>query len=175
MPEVAWLDDGDTLTYLHSTISTRQQRVRVPETPMHLDALLADEPLAGGLEPRLGAHHLRTLTVVGFGARFARRHPTLRSHRRGAANGSRSRRRGDGRYSRRQGDDRPPAPAWRAPFAGIPENRREGAPDGVVTRRWAHESFSLSAPLRKHRGAWLGLLSEKCGILRTFLAVVRNM
>ncbi len=66
MPEVAWLDDGDTLTYLHSTISTRAQRIRVPETPMHLDALLADEPLAGGLEPRLGAHHLRTLTVVGF-------------------------------------------------------------------------------------------------------------
>lgn len=66
MPEVDWLDDGDTLTYLHSTISTRQQRVRVPETPMHLDSLLADEPLAGGLEPRLGAHHLRTLTVVGF-------------------------------------------------------------------------------------------------------------
>jgi type IV secretion system protein VirB4 len=33
---------------------------------MQLDALLADEPLAGGLEPRLGAHHLRTLTVVGF-------------------------------------------------------------------------------------------------------------
>ncbi|MCA1414658.1 MULTISPECIES: conjugal transfer protein TrbE [Bradyrhizobium] len=66
MPEVAWLDDGDALTYLHSTISTRQQRVRVPETPMHLDALLTDEPLAGGLEPRLGRHHLRTLTVVGF-------------------------------------------------------------------------------------------------------------
>ncbi len=66
MPEVAWLDDGDTLTYLHSTISTRPQRVGVPETPMHLDAILADEPLAGGLEPRLGAHHLRTLTVVGF-------------------------------------------------------------------------------------------------------------
>jgi type IV secretion system protein VirB4 len=66
MPEAAWLDDGDTLTYLHSTISTRTQRVRVPETPMHLDALLADEPLTGGLEPRLGAHHLRTLTIVGF-------------------------------------------------------------------------------------------------------------
>ena len=66
MPEVGWLDDGETLTYLHSTISTRQQRVRVPETPMHLDALLADEPLTGGLEPRLGSHCLRTLTVVGF-------------------------------------------------------------------------------------------------------------
>jgi type IV secretion system protein VirB4 len=66
MPEVGWLDDGETLTYLHSTVSTRDQRVRVPETPMHLDALLADEPLAGGLEPRLGTSHLRTLTVVGF-------------------------------------------------------------------------------------------------------------
>jgi len=66
MPEAAWLNDGNTLTYLHSTISTRTQRVRVPETPMHLDALLADEPLTGDLEPRLGAHHLRTLTIVGF-------------------------------------------------------------------------------------------------------------
>lgn len=68
MPEADWLDDGETLTYLHSTISTRRQRVRVPETPMHLDALLADEPLTGGLEPRLGRHHLRTLSVVGFPA-----------------------------------------------------------------------------------------------------------
>jgi hypothetical protein len=52
VPEVRWLDDAETLTYLHSTVSTRRQRVRVPETPMHLDALLADEPLTGGLEPR---------------------------------------------------------------------------------------------------------------------------
>lgn len=66
VPEADWLDDADTLTYLHSTISTRRHRVRVPETPMHLDALLADQPLAGGLEPRLGQFHLRTLTVIGF-------------------------------------------------------------------------------------------------------------
>jgi type IV secretion/conjugal transfer VirB4 family ATPase len=66
MPEAAWLDDGDTLTYLHSCVSTRVQKVRVPETPMHLDALLADEDLACGLEPRLGKAHLRTLTIVGF-------------------------------------------------------------------------------------------------------------
>ena len=65
-PEVQWLDDGETLSYLHSCISTRMHDVRVPETPMHLDALLADEPLTGGLEPRLGAAHLRTLTVIGF-------------------------------------------------------------------------------------------------------------
>jgi hypothetical protein len=33
---------------------------------MHLDAILADEDLTGGLEPRLGRAHLRTLTVMGF-------------------------------------------------------------------------------------------------------------
>ncbi len=66
MPECAWLDDQETLTYLHSTISTKRQRVRVPEIPMYLDALLADQPLTGGLEPMLGTAHLRVLTVVGF-------------------------------------------------------------------------------------------------------------
>ncbi|MDP1962072.1 MAG: conjugal transfer protein TrbE [Reyranella sp.] len=66
MPEADWLDDSDTLTYLHSCISTRRQRVRVPETPMHLDAILVDEDVTGGLEPRLGRAHLRTLTIMGF-------------------------------------------------------------------------------------------------------------
>ncbi len=33
---------------------------------MYLDAILVDEPLIGGLEPRLGKAHLRTLTVMGF-------------------------------------------------------------------------------------------------------------
>ena len=66
MPEAAWLTDAETLTYLHSTISTRRQRVRVPEVPMHLDAVLADEPLLGGLAPRLGPMHLRTLTILGL-------------------------------------------------------------------------------------------------------------
>ncbi len=68
MPESRWLDDAETLTYLHSCISTRRQRVRVPEVPMYLDALLADQPLAGGLEPKLGSSHLRVLTIVGFPA-----------------------------------------------------------------------------------------------------------
>jgi type IV secretion/conjugal transfer VirB4 family ATPase len=66
MPECAWLDDAETLTYLHSTVSTKQHRVRVPETPIYLDALLADQPLTGGLEPRLGDAHLRILTITGF-------------------------------------------------------------------------------------------------------------
>ena len=66
MPECHWLDDAETLTYLHGCVSTKRHHVRVPETPMYLDALLADQPLAGGLEPRLGDQHLRVLTVTGF-------------------------------------------------------------------------------------------------------------
>ncbi|PZQ79641.1 MAG: conjugal transfer protein TrbE [Ancylobacter novellus] len=66
MPECGWLDDAETLTYLHSCVSTKRHRVRVPGTPVYLDALLADQPLTGGLEPRLGDQHLRILTVIGF-------------------------------------------------------------------------------------------------------------
>ncbi|MGY4422179.1 type IV secretion/conjugal transfer VirB4 family ATPase [Bradyrhizobium sp. JR6.1] len=66
MPECGWLDDEATLTYLHSTVSTKRHRVRVPEIPMYLDALLADQPLTGGLEPVLGEAHVRVLTAVGF-------------------------------------------------------------------------------------------------------------
>lgn len=66
MPEVRLLDDAETLTYLHDTISTRRHPVAVPETPMYLDGILIDVPLTGGLEPMLGEQHLRTLTILGF-------------------------------------------------------------------------------------------------------------
>ena len=73
MPECAWLDDEETLTYLHSTVSTKRHRVRVPEIPMYLDALLADQPLTGGLEPMLG----RCASAGSDGCRLpdARRRP----------------------------------------------------------------------------------------------------
>jgi type IV secretion system protein VirB4 len=66
MPEVRALGSADTLTYLHGTISASRHDLAVPETPMYLDGILADTPLVGGLEPRLGDQHLRTLTVMGF-------------------------------------------------------------------------------------------------------------
>jgi len=68
MPEVRALDDEETLTFLHNAISPARHRVAVPETPMYLDAFIADTPLTGGFEPMLGALHLRTLTVLGFPA-----------------------------------------------------------------------------------------------------------
>eukprot|EP01036_Dinobryon_divergens_P006955 gene6955-9245_t len=66
MPEIAWLDDSQTLTYLHATISTRRYRVGVPEVPFYIDALLTDSPLVGGLAPMLGDQHLRVVSVRGF-------------------------------------------------------------------------------------------------------------
>ena len=68
MPEIRALDDAETLTYLHGTVSPRRHPIAVPETPMHLDAVLVDTPLSGGLEPMLGDAHLRTLSVLGFPA-----------------------------------------------------------------------------------------------------------
>jgi type IV secretion system protein VirB4 len=66
LPEMRALEDAETLTYLHSTISEVAHLVAVPETPLYLDGLLVDTPLTGGLEPMLGASHLRTLSIAGF-------------------------------------------------------------------------------------------------------------
>ena len=66
MPRFQWLDDGATLSFLHGAISTVRQGVAVPDVSIPLDVLLATEPLSGGLQPRLGAAHLRVLTLTGF-------------------------------------------------------------------------------------------------------------
>jgi type IV secretion system protein VirB4 len=66
VPEIAWLTDAQTLAYLHATVSTREHSIEVPATPFHLDVLLADAPLSGGLKPRLGDQHLRVVSVRGF-------------------------------------------------------------------------------------------------------------
>ena len=66
LPEATPLDDAETLAYLHATISDKSHPVALPATPAYLDALLADTPLLGGIEPRLGNLTLRLLTVTGF-------------------------------------------------------------------------------------------------------------
>jgi type IV secretion system protein TrbE len=66
LPEIWPLNDEETLTYLHSCISTKRHPVSVPEIPAYLDCFLSDEPLTGGLSPAIGRNHLRALTVLGF-------------------------------------------------------------------------------------------------------------
>src|SRR5262249_35832022 len=65
LPEIVPLDDEETLSYLHGCVSSKRHRVRRPDVPAYLDAILADEPLTGGLAPAIGRSHLRTVTVLG--------------------------------------------------------------------------------------------------------------
>ena len=66
-PEVALLDDDQTLAYLHSTISTHRHPVRAPQTPMYLDALLPDMAFLPGDVPMLGDQFV-CIHVSGFPA-----------------------------------------------------------------------------------------------------------
>ena len=67
MPECAWLDDGETLAYLHGVISTHGRHpVAVPPVPFYLDGLLPDCDLTPGIAPMLGRCHLRVLTLRGL-------------------------------------------------------------------------------------------------------------
>ncbi|MFC2952572.1 conjugal transfer protein TrbE [Marinicaulis aureus] len=66
MPECRPLNDDETLSFLHACISLKRHDIIAPETSLYLDALLVDEPLTGGLEPKLGEAHLRVISVLGF-------------------------------------------------------------------------------------------------------------
>ena len=66
LPELEMLDDGETLTYLHGTISTKRHPIVAPEIPLYLDAILADCALTGGLAPMLGDAHMRIITITSF-------------------------------------------------------------------------------------------------------------
>ncbi len=63
LPEVARLDDQGLLTWLHGCISPRVFTLAAPETPMFLDAWLADAPLLGGVSPRLDDHALKVVSI----------------------------------------------------------------------------------------------------------------
>ncbi len=66
MFEADFLNDEETLTYLHRCISEKNHGVKVPNVPMYLDGVLADTPLIGGLDPKLGKYYLRTISIMGF-------------------------------------------------------------------------------------------------------------
>jgi type IV secretion/conjugal transfer VirB4 family ATPase len=70
MTEAEPLSDEETLTYLHSTVSTKRHVVKVPECPMYLDAYISDSPLITGLEPKLGLRsqqqYIRVVSIKQF-------------------------------------------------------------------------------------------------------------
>ncbi|GAM97345.1 conjugative transfer protein TrbE [alpha proteobacterium U9-1i] len=66
MVDVAFLTNAETLTYLHSCVSDRAHAVAVPSTPFHIDDLIADSALVGGLAPKLGDQFLKVLSVRAY-------------------------------------------------------------------------------------------------------------
>lgn len=66
VPDFRPMNDSEILTYLHDCISSRHHPVAVPETPMYLDVLLADDPVTGGIHPMVGDYHVRVISVTGF-------------------------------------------------------------------------------------------------------------
>lgn len=66
MNEARFLDSAETLTYLHDCVSDAPHAIAVPTTPFHIDDLLADTPLIGGVSPKLGELHLKTLSVRAY-------------------------------------------------------------------------------------------------------------
>lgn len=56
----------DMATYLHSTISSNHHRIQLPAHPILLSDYLADEPLIGGLLPRIGDMHFAAVVPLAY-------------------------------------------------------------------------------------------------------------
>ncbi len=69
MPTVEPLDTAQTLTYLHSCVSTRHVSMVAPECPVPIDALVCDCPVYGGFDMRLGDRHVRVVSVIAHPGR----------------------------------------------------------------------------------------------------------
>jgi type IV secretion/conjugal transfer VirB4 family ATPase len=56
----------DLLSHLNMCITGEPHDVRLPKTPMYLDFLLGSVDFYGGLKPRVGHRHIRTVAITGF-------------------------------------------------------------------------------------------------------------
>ena len=56
----------DLLSHLNMCITGEPHVVRLPKTPMFLDAVLGGVDFYGGLKPRVGHRHIRTIAITGF-------------------------------------------------------------------------------------------------------------
>jgi len=65
-PVAEQLNNDETVTYLHNTISTRRHPVRAPKHGCYLDVLLPDEVFQPSELPLLGEHYLAVCTLQDF-------------------------------------------------------------------------------------------------------------
>lgn len=64
--KLAPMSSEDMLSHLHYCITGFTHRVAVPGIPMYLDALLGSQDFLTGIAPKIGARHVRVITVTGF-------------------------------------------------------------------------------------------------------------
>jgi len=57
---------NELLSHLQLCVSGIEQPVRVPQTPMYLDALLGSDDLIGGLTPKIGDQNISVLSIDGL-------------------------------------------------------------------------------------------------------------
>lgn len=65
-PVFSELSDDETLTYLHSTVSTKRHQIVSPDVPMYLDHILTDQSVEHGLELKLSDDFMRTVSIKAF-------------------------------------------------------------------------------------------------------------
>lgn len=65
---ISRMDSEDLLSFLHLCVTGLSQPIRVPATPMYLDALLGSQDLVGGFRPRIGDREVRVIAMVGYPA-----------------------------------------------------------------------------------------------------------
>lgn len=63
--EIRPLTNNETMTYLHSCVSTKKHPVNTYDA-YKIDYQITDTGLTPGLEPLLGKHHLRTISLLQF-------------------------------------------------------------------------------------------------------------
>ncbi len=64
--EVDILKEYELLTYLHSTVSSKDHKVRVPDNPVYLDSILSDSDLLTGFEPKLGNKFIKVVSIRAY-------------------------------------------------------------------------------------------------------------
>jgi type IV secretion system protein TrbE len=60
------LDSDALCTHLHESVTGLAHAIETPADGVYLNVALADQPLVGGFEPRIGERHLRVVAVHGY-------------------------------------------------------------------------------------------------------------
>lgn len=61
-----YMTANEIATYLHSTVSSKIYPILLPEHPVLLDSFIADDPMDGGMYPKLGKKHMAVIVPLSY-------------------------------------------------------------------------------------------------------------